>query len=178
MVTSSSSNKKRPLWQLNKKEQRIALVLLTGLIAGLVLPQRIIIATSDSLDHRIFFKVPVDTARIKHGDFLLFQLQQGGHTPFIRKGLKENNVLIKEVGCIPADTLTRDTDGVFFCNQTRLGKALTKDSKGNVLPVFNFNGPVPQASYFMIGTNPRSFDSRYFGLIHDDAFLSKALPLW
>lgn len=178
MVTSSSSNKKRPLWQLNNKEQRIALVLLAGLIAGLVLPQRIIIATSDSLDHRIFFKVPVDTARIKNGDFLLFQLQRGEHTPFIRKGIKENNVLIKEVGCIPADLLTKDADGVFFCNQTRLGKALTKDSKGNVLPAFDFNGPVPQKSYFMIGTNPRSFDSRYFGLIHDDAFLSKALPLW
>lgn len=178
MVTNSSLNKKRPLWRLNKKEQRVALVLLAGLIAGLVLPQRLIIATSDSLDHRIFFKVPVDTARIKHGDYLLFQHQEGEYTPFIRKGFKENNVLIKEVGCIPGDLLTRDADGVFFCQQTKLGKALTKDSKGNVLPVFDFTGPVPKGSYFMIGSNPRSFDSRYFGLIHDDALLSKALPLW
>ncbi len=178
MVTNSSSNKKRILWRLSKKEQRIALVLLTGLIAGLILPQRIIVATSDSLNHRIFFKVPVETNRIKQGDFLLFELQKEKHTPFIRKGLRENNVLIKEVGCIPGDLLTRDADGVFFCNQTRLGKALTKDSRGNILPVFAFNGLVPQKSYFMIGTDPRSFDSRYFGLIHDDAFLSKALPLW
>ncbi|WP_163338755.1 S26 family signal peptidase [Desulfopila sp. IMCC35008] len=178
MGTNSPSNKKRPLWQLNKKELSIVLVLLTGLIAGLVLPQRIIIATSDSLDHRIFFKVPVDTTRIKHGDYLLFRVQQGEHTPFIRKGLTENNVLIKEVGCIPGDLLTRDADGVFFCKQNLLGKALTKDSKGNVLPVFDFNGPIPMGRFFMKGTNPRSFDSRYFGLIHDSAFLSKALPLW
>lgn len=178
MVTNSSSNKKRPLWRLNKREQRIALVLLAGLLAGLVLPQQIIVATCDSLNYRIFFKVPVDTAGIKLGDYLLFHLQEGEHQPFIRQGLRENNVLIKKVGCIPGDFLTKNDDGVFFCRQTRLGKALTTDSKGNVLPVFDFNGPVPKGSYFMIGTNPRSFDSRYFGLIHDDAFLSKALPIW
>jgi len=166
------------LWRLNKREQRIALVLLAGLLAGLFLPQRIIVATSDSLNHRIFFKVPVNTSGIKHGDYLLFHLQQGNHLPFISQGLKENNVLIKEVGCIPGDYLSKDAEGVFFCQQTRLGKALTKDSKGNVLPVFDFNGSIPEGRYFMVGTNPRSFDSRYFGLIHDDAFLSKALPIW
>ncbi len=178
MVMNSPSNNNHPFWQISKKEQRIALVLLAGLLAGLVLPQRIIVATSDSLDHRIFFKVPVDTARIKHGDYLLFELHGGEHTSFIHKGLKENNVLIKEVGCIPGDLLTRDVNGVFFCQQTRLGKTLIEDSKGNVLPVFDFTGPIPKGSYFMMGTNPRSFDSRYFGLIHDDEFLSKALPIW
>ena len=178
MVTNSSSNKKRPLWRLNLKEQRIALVLLAGLIAGLVLPQRIIVATSDSLNHRIFFKVPMDTSRIEHGDYLLFQLQGEEHIPFIHKGLKENNILIKEVACIPGDFLTKDDEGVIFCEQTRLGKALKIDSKGNALPIFDFSGPIPKGSYFMMGTNPRSFDSRYFGLIHDDAFLSKALPIW
>lgn len=178
MVTNLSSNKKRPFWRLNKREQRVAIVLFAGLLAGLVLPQRIIVATSDSLNHRIFFKIPVDTARIKLGDYLLFHLQEGEHQPFIRQGLKENNVLIKAVGCIPGGFLTKDADGVFYCQQTRLGKALTKDSNGNLLPVFNFTGPIPKGSYFMIGTNPRSFDSRYFGLIHDDAFLSKALPIW
>ena len=178
MAMNSPSNNDRPFWRLSKKEQRIALVLLAGLLAGLILPQRIIVATSDSLNHRIFFKVPVDATRIKHGDYLLFQLQEGEHKPFIQSGLKENNVLIKEVGCIPGDFLTKDADGVFFCGQTRLGKAMTKDSKENVLPVFNFTGPIPKESYFMRGTNPRSFDSRYFGLIHDNAFLSKALPIW
>lgn len=178
MAKSSPSDNKRSFWRLSKKEQRITFVLLTGLIAGLILPQRIIVATSDSLDHRIFFKVPVDTTRIERGDYLLFQLQGEKHAPFIRQGLKDNNVLIKKVGCIPGDQLSRTINGVFSCGKTRLGKALPQDSKGNVLPIFNFNGLVPQASYFMIGTNPRSFDSRYFGLIHDDAFISKALPLW
>ncbi len=178
MAKSSPSDNKRSFWRLSKKEQRITLVLLTGLIAGLILPQRIIVATSDSLDHRIFFKVPVDTARIKRGDYLLFHLQGAEFTPFIHKGLKENNILIKEVCCIPGDQLARDADGVFSCGQMKFGKALQRDSKGNVLPIFDFNGLVPERSYFMIGTNPRSFDSRYFGLIHDDAFISKALPLW
>lgn len=178
METNSPSNKKRPFWRLNKKEQRITLVLLAGFLVGLILPQRLIIATSESLEHRVFFKVPVDKAGIKLGDYLLFQLQDVEHKPHIHKGLRENNVLLKRVGCTPGDLLIRDTDGVFFCGETRLGKVLSEDSKGNVLPVFDFNGPVPVGNYFMMGTNPRSFDSRYFGLIHGDAFISKALPLW
>lgn len=176
-MKSASKTKKRPLWKLNRREQTVCLVLLTGLLVGVSLPQRIIVATSDSLDHRIFFKVPVDTNKIKVDDYLLFQLQ-GDQDPFVRNGLKRNDILIKKVGCIPGEILTKDGENTFFCNQTKLGQAMEKDSKGNELPEFRFIGPIPEGSYFMIGINPRSFDSRYFGLIHADEFISKALPLW
>lgn len=178
MEPNSTSTSSKPFWKLNRREGRVALVLLAGILVGVVLPERIIVATSNSLDHRIFFKVPVHPSKIEIGDYLLFQLQGEDHKPFIRKSIKENNVLIKKVGCTPGKILTKDADGVFYCHQTQLGKALERDSKGNKLPVFNFNGSVPQGSYFLMGTNPRSFDSRYFGLIHGDEFISQALPLW
>lgn len=141
------------------------------------MPGRIIVATSDSLDHRIFFKMPVP-ARIEIGDYLLFRLQGEEYHEHIRKGIRENDVLIKKVGCVPGKILTKDGEGTFYCHQTRLGTALKNDSKGVELPVFSFSGPIPEDSYYMMGTNPRSFDSRYFGLIDADEFISKALPLW
>jgi type IV secretory pathway protease TraF len=59
-----------------------------------------------------------------------------------------------------------------------LGKALEQDSKGQTLPRFRYSGTVPAGSFFMVGANPRSFDSKYFGFIHVDEILYKALPLW
>ena len=177
--TSTSSTKtKRPFWKLSKKEKIVALVVMATLMVGVTLPSRIIVATSDSLDHRVFFKVPVNPRTIEMGEYLLFELEGEIHKPYIRKGIKENNLLIKKVGCGPGMDLSKDTDGTFFCNQVPIGKALVKDSQGLELPVFTFSGEIPRDSYYMMGANPRSFDSRYFGLIHGDAFISKALPLW
>ncbi|MBM9514071.1 S26 family signal peptidase [Desulfogranum marinum] len=169
---------KKPFWYLSRQEQTVILVLLAAMLVGTTLPSRIIVATSDSLDRRVFFKVPVTPSRIQRGDYLLFPLHGEEHRPFLRQGITENHVLIKKVGCVPGDLLTKESGGVFSCQQSTVGKALVKDSHGHVLPVFSFNGPVPQNSYFMMGTNPRSYDSRYFGFIHGDAFIAKALPLW
>ena len=175
METKSASNKKRLFRKLNKREKTLAIVVLAALLIGAWLPERIIVSTSPSLNHRIFFLTPVRTTKIKNGDYLVFRHK----TDFIRKGLNEkNDRLIKEVGCSPDEILTRDADRQWYCGQRFLGKALEKDGKGRDLPQFKYIGPVPDNSYFMVGTNPRSFDSKYFGFVHADEFLYKALPLW
>lgn len=174
---SSTSNNSISFWQLSRRERRLGLILLAGILVGVSLPGRIIVATSDSLDHRIFFKAPVP-ARIEIGDYLLFRLQGEEYAGHIRKGIRENDVLIKKVGCVPGRILKKDGEGAFYCHQTRLGTALKRDSEGIELPVFSFTGPIPEGRYYMMGTNPRSFDSRYFGLINAEEFISKALPLW
>ena len=178
MAKKSTSSNILRFWRLSCRERRIILVLAAAFIIGCVLPGRIIVATSDSLDHRIFFRVPVsDTIGV--GDYLLFRLHRHDeYAKHLRKGIKYNDVLIKKVGCIPGNVLTRDREGVFFCDATRIANAMVHDSQGSVLPVFNFTGVIPHERYFMMGTNPRSFDSRYFGFIHADDFISKALPLW
>lgn len=178
METNSRSNSKRPFWILSEKEGLVALVLLTGLLIGVWLPERLIIATSDSLEYRVFFKIPANTRRIRQGDYLLFNLDDVHKKTFIRKGLKENNVLIKKVGCVPGETLVKDAKNTFFCQQTALGTAMKKDAQGKELPIFEFYGPIPEDNYYMMGTNPRSFDSRYFGLIHVDDFICRAIPIW
>jgi len=175
MKSPSNKENKRMFRKLSSREKTIALVILAALLVGAWLPARIIVSTSKSLEHRVFFLDPVNTKKIQAGDYLVFRHKD---SRFVNKGLnKENDRLIKIVGCSPRQVLTRDID-LFSCNKTELGKALNKDSQGNALPQFEFNGPVPEDNFFMIGSNPRSFDSRYFGFIHADDILYKALPLW
>ena len=175
-MKSGSKNRDRKMFRkLNNREKTLAIVVLAALLVGAWLPERIIVSTSPSLNHRVFFLVKARD-KFKTGDYLVFQHRD---TSFVRKGLdQENDRLIKRVGCGPGENLTSDADKQYFCGQKLLGKALETDSKGRPLPLFQFTGLVPESSYFVVGTNPRSFDSKYFGFVHADDILYKALPLW
>lgn len=167
------TSKKLLVW--NKQEKTLAVVVLAAVLIGSWLPGRIIISTSPSLAHRVFFLTHA-TNSIKNGDYLVFGLSD---TNFIRKGLHpENDHLVKQVGCCHGDTLSTDNESNYFCGPKLLGTALKTDSTGRPLPHFDYSGPVPENSYFMVGENPRSFDSKYFGFIHAKDILYKAIPLW
>lgn len=161
--------------RLNNREKTLAIVVLAALLVGTWLPERIIVSTSPSLKHRIFFLTRVNS-KIKLGDYLVFRHKD---SDFVQKGLDPaNDRMIKKVGCRPGDILSTDVERNYFCGQKLLGVALQTDRKGRSLPLFQFSGPVPEDSYFMVGTNPRSFDSKYFGFVHADDILYKALPIW
>ena len=168
---SSSNNRLR----LSRREQTVAIVFLAFGLLGAWLPTRITVATSDSLDHRIFFLRPV-TARIETGDYLVFRHRD---TTPVQQGLRQDHELtIKKVGCLPGDLLTTDAERNFTCNGRILGRGLKADSKGRELPQFTFNGQIPEGKLFVVGTHPRSYDSRYFGFVDANEILHKALPLW
>jgi len=175
-MKSVSKNRYRKMFRkLNNREKTLVIVVLAALLVGAWLPERIIVSTSPSLHHRLFFLAKAGN-KFKTGDYLVFRHKD---TSFVRKGLdQENDRLIKRVGCGPGENLTSDADKQYFCGQKLLGKALETDSKGRPLPLFHFTGLVPESSYFVVGTNPRSFDSKYFGFVHADDILYKALPLW
>ena len=173
--SGSKSREKKLSWKLNSREKALAIVVLAALLAGSWLPGRLIVSTSPSLDYRVFFFTKTKTT-IRNGDYLVFKHDD---TSFVHKGLdQKNDRLVKKVGCSPGNRLSIDSKRTFFCDQRELGKALEADSKGRPLPIFAFTGVVPENSYFMVGTNPRSFDSRYFGFVHADEILYKALPIW
>ena len=46
-------------WRLNRREQVVALVVLASCLLGAWLPRQITVATSGSLDHRVFLLRPV-----------------------------------------------------------------------------------------------------------------------
>lgn len=174
MEENSASNKK-PFGKLTKREQTIAIVVLAFGLLGGWLPERISVATSGSVGHRVFFLSP-PSMKASTGDFLVFRHKDD--TTFVRKSLTNNDRMIKIVGCKGGEPLTVSDDRQYKCGERLLGVALETDSKGVALPHFAFNGPVPEGELFMVGTDPRSFDSKYFGFIGENEILFRALPIW
>lgn len=167
------------LFGLTHWEKTVVMVFLAALLLGSFLPGRLIVALSDSLDHRLFFMTGFNRETIKNGDYLVFQGNkeevEKHAKPMLNKKLDK---LIKKVGCAPGEVLTRDAQGQFFCQGFFIGKALAADSRKRPLPQFQYSGIVPEKKFFMIGTNLRSYDSKYFGFVDAGKILHKALPLW
>ena len=162
-------------WRLNRHEQVVALVVLASFLVGAWLPGQITVATSASLDHRVFLLRPVP-AQIETNDYLVFRHRDLNQ---VRPGLGANRErMIKRVGCRPGEWLQVDAEYRFSCNGRPLGQALATDSQGRPLPRFTYNGPVPAGQLFLVGTHPRSYDSRYFGFVDAREILHQALPLW
>ncbi|RUM31336.1 MAG: peptidase, partial [Aquifex sp.] len=85
--------------------------------------------------------------------------------------------LLKEIGCYPGEILvTKGLD--YYCDGRYLGTAKQKGSDGRIVGHFEYNGTVPEGEYFMRGTHPRSYDSRYFGFVKRAAVVRGAKPIW
>ena len=175
MAANPNSASRRAGLRLNRQEQVVAMVVLASCLLGAWLPGQITVATSGSLDHRVFLLRPVPT-RIETGDYLVFRHRDLNQ---VRQGLGTNRErMIKRVGCRPGEWLRVDAELRFSCAGSPLGQALTNDSQGSTLPRFTHNGPVPTGQLFLVGTHPRSYDSRYFGFVDAREILHQALPLW
>ena len=175
MTANPNSASRNRGWRLNRREQVMTLVVLASCLLGAWLPGQITVATSASLDHRVFLLRPVP-AQIETNDYLVFRHRDLAQ---VRQGLGANpERMIKRVGCRPGEWLQVDADQRFACDGRPLGQALATDSQGRPLPRFTHNGPVPVGQLFLVGTHHRSYDSRYFGFVDAHEILHQALPLW
>lgn len=161
---------------LSQKEKSVGVAFVAAVLLGSLVPGHFTVSISDSLNKRIFFLTGLNQHKIKNGDYLVFKGETSFAKPMINKE-KALDRLIKKVGCAPGEELIRNAQGEFYCQGVFLGKALETDSLKRPLSRFYFSGVVPENNYFMVGDNPRSFDSKYFGFIHADQMLRKALPL-
>lgn len=57
-----------------------------------------------------------------------------------------------------------------------MGIAQKTDKDGNKVEQFIFNGVIPKDNFFVMGTHPRSFDSRYWGFV--DRKDIKGVSIW
>ena len=174
-MAANPNSASRNSWWPTRYERTVALVVLASCLLGAWLPGQLTVATSASLDHRVFLLRPVPK-RIENGDYLVFRHRDLAQ---VRQGLGANRErMIKRVGCRPGEWLHVDAEHRFSCDGRPLGQALATDSQGRPLPRFTHNGPVPEGQLFLVGTHPRSYDSRYFGFVHAREILHQALPLW
>ncbi|MCL9823405.1 signal peptidase I [Helicobacter colisuis] len=95
--------------------------------------------------------------------------------PIDTQYFKKDTPFAKEVKCESGDTL--NTQGKeYFCNSIPIGKARTTDSNGNPVKQFIFNGVIPENYYFVMGDNPKSFDSRYWGFLEKENI--RGVSIW
>ena len=113
---------------------------------------RIVVAKGDSVPKTLYWAVP---GAVPHqGDFVTFHVSH----PIIGE---QPAALTKYVACDEGRTV-KLVDHSFYCDDERLGGYLTQTWDGKPLTPWT-GGVVPAGQAFVMGTHPRSFDSRYFG---------------
>jgi conjugal transfer pilin signal peptidase TrbI len=125
---------------------------------------------SPSIDKRVF--VVTERSNPQCGGLGAFYFNIPG-SPYWREGTK---FIKRFVGC-PGDVL--EVKGLeFYINWHHVGTACSTDSKGIPVNHFMWNGKIPEGSYFVMGDDTRSYDSRYWGFVKKEWIIGKALPLF
>lgn len=163
---------------LTKKRLVLFLALLLASAAGLAL-QRVSVTLTPSVKHRIWW-LSDDIGKVRHGQYVLFRLpykklEGMPVSASVRQG--EDVRAIKRVGCDEGENLRR-RGKAFYCGEEFLGFAKEKSSEGESLVPADVSGWIPEGQAFLIGDNPDSYDSRYFGLVDKDRYLAWARPLF
>ena len=70
--------------------------------------------------------------------------------------------MTKRIGCVGGELLSYER-GQHYCNGEWLGSVLKYGSDGRPLTPFVWNGLIPAGKVYLVGDDPRSYDSRYLG---------------
>ena len=164
---------KKCLTELIPDPKRIAvsLAVISALLFGLLLPERIVVAVSPSLDHRIFVVTKRFTPdEIRKDDYVVFTVR----SHYIKNGKPSR--LLKKVSCVTGERLeTRSRE--YYCDGEYLGMAKWYSLKGEPVDAFVYSGTVPEGQLFVTGRHVDSFDSRYLGFIERSKVEGIARPL-
>lgn len=148
----------------------VALVSL-GAFGGSWVKSNITVAMSPSIDKRVFWKGDGHpSASNQFGTFVY------PNHPYLEKREMSGKPFTKRVGCIAGDRLEKIGQS-FYCNGEFIAKALLHDRLDDTLPVFEFNGVVPDGKVFMVGDHPFSGDSRYLGFVELES-VKRVIPIW
>ena len=95
-----------------------------------------------------------------------------------RRGyLARGTYLLKPVAAVPGDRVCRWGAQLTVRGQ-RAGLAQRRDHLGRDLPKWHGCYRLRPGEWFLLGSNPDSFDSRYFGPVSRDAVAARAVLIW
>lgn len=151
---------------------RLWLLVVAAVVIGTLLPRRIGITLTPSLDHRVFW-MDRNPERVGRGDYVFFV------DPELARKVGKPDVpnFFKRIRCDEGDILTVDAAKQFFCNGEFLGVAKDYSRKGEKMQYFAFNGKIPPGSMFVMGEHRDSYDSRYFGFVEKSRVRARLYPL-
>lgn len=132
-------------------------------------------SSTPSLNHRFFLIWPsrldgLGGSRVENGDYVRFPHQDketGGKVIY----------MMKRVGCRAGQALSvvgRD----YYCDGGFIGRAKERNTKGEAVSNFVWNGTVPVGNFFAVADHRDSYDSRYYGFVPVEKITNKALPLF
>jgi len=149
-----------------------ALVIVAVSFAGTAIPGRLMVTTTPSLSHRVFYKRAIGPEELpKKDDYVVVHAS----SEYISDG--EPFDMTKRVACVPGEEL-RVEGRRYFCDGEHLGEAKERSLKGEPLKNFVFNGKVPSGMLFLIGDGRDSFDSRYLGFVKVDDVKTIVYPIF
>jgi signal peptidase I len=122
--------------------------------------------TSPSVPIRMFYVSNI-YSDIDVGDYVKLNFWGSQYYPEGEKMVK--NVVCKEGMYLKV--VERD----YYCNGVYLGRAKERDHYGRYVENFKYNGVIPEGYYFLMGTHPDSYDSRYYGLAPRERIIGKVL---
>jgi len=136
-----------------------------------------IIQISSSFPRGIYLKKNVSEI-ISTGQVVLFEIPAEIKNLMInRKWIPENvrYYLMKPVAATAGDHVSVQSGGVFV-NHMYKGPVKKVDQQGLKLPQYHFYGELKQNTFFLLASAHNSFDSRYFGPIHQRSIISIVEP--
>ncbi|OES24223.1 S26 family signal peptidase [Alteromonas macleodii] len=138
-----------------KKKFFVALLILGGLF--IFVTRQINWVVTPSIDATL---LRYTDAPFERGDYVTFTLFH----ELANKG--QGIEVTKMLVCMAGDTLRIDNGTEFFCNDEFIGSAYTYSPDiEQDLPVFDFQGVIPEDKGFVTGIHAKSFDSRNWGFI-------------
>ncbi|MEN6317915.1 MAG: S26 family signal peptidase [Syntrophaceae bacterium] len=161
-------------------EQKRAIIALAVMIPVVILclwtGKKIFYSLSPSLGYRLFWLTPVTSGQeIQIGEYVLFPAPKV-FSQLAGIKLPDSATAMKRLMCKNGQTLTvKDRD--FFCDNNFIGAAKEKTLLGKPLPLFVYNGVIPDGKLFVMGNHRDSFDSRYIGFIDRTSVEATGTPL-
>ena len=142
------------LWNTKYRTISTIVLIAVGYFGFSFIWNHIEIVVSPSVKHRVYLKNAGEIKKDGYARFLIENdlLPEGATT------------ITKRFGCMPGETL-ETKDRSHYCNGLHLDTAKEKSISGVDLPVFVFNGVIPEGFAYMSGYHHDSFDSRYWGFL-------------
>jgi len=117
-------------------------------------------------------------ATVERAAWVLITPPRQAHILAAQRGYLPLNVpMVKQIAALSGDTVCR-TNSTVTVNGTLRATALSQDSKGRVLPVWQGCEHLSDGQIFVLTAPSASFDSRYFGAVPRANIIERIEPLW
>ncbi|MDP0929711.1 S26 family signal peptidase [Paracoccus onubensis] len=148
-----------------------------GALSLLDIIPRVIWNASASVPIGIYALRPVDTLTV--GDMVAVEPPDALERFITARGYAGADVpLMKHIAALPEQEVCRSGSTVTI-NGIEVAAALSRDSQGRALPVWQGCRVIGADEIFLLNTRVRdSLDSRYFGPLPARSVIGRAVPLW